>query len=131
MTDRADPARAESLTVLDGVPEGCGIFLGEAHDLLCVAVPNKVGLLMCSEYWHTVSNTRTTPAENEPRRLALGFLACFFFFSTLSLVWRKGRGPRLQTHLLHTIEVSISDVPLIAITDFQAPGQRRLVQVHE
>lgn len=48
MTDRADPVQAESLTILDGIPEGRGVFLGEAHDLLCVAVSNKVGLLMCS-----------------------------------------------------------------------------------
>lgn len=51
MTDRADPARAEQLTILDRIPEGRCVFLGEAHDLLCVAVSNKVGLLMCSEYW--------------------------------------------------------------------------------
>lgn len=79
MTDRADPARAELLTVLDRIPEGRGVFLGETHDLLCVAVSNKVGLLMCSKCWHTVSNPRAMSAENESRRLAGDFLGLPLF----------------------------------------------------
>jgi hypothetical protein len=34
-----------ALTVLDGVPEGCGVLFGEAHDLFCVAIADEIGLL--------------------------------------------------------------------------------------
>jgi len=34
-----------ALTVLDGVPEGCSVLLGEAHDLLCVSIADEIGLL--------------------------------------------------------------------------------------
>ncbi len=34
-----------ALTILDGIPEGGAVLLGQAHDLLCVSVADKVGFL--------------------------------------------------------------------------------------
>lgn len=35
------------------------------------------------------------------------------------------------THLLHTVEVRISYVPFVTVADLEAPGQLRLIQVHQ
>lgn len=46
--DGGRESRPRSLTILDRVPERGGVLLGQTHDLLCVAVSDKVGLV-CSE----------------------------------------------------------------------------------
>lgn len=115
------------LTILDGIPQRGSVFLGKAHNLLRIAVSDKIGL--CS-FWKTgnrqnlvfVIGTRSRSPHKTAKALYINLLK-----------QARGRiGQReKRTYLFDAVEKSISDVPLITVSDLQSPGECGLIQVHQ
>lgn len=89
--------------------------------MICLALPFRTKSAWCVGKMRSVSVS--IPRYHRPLELSL------------MATW-DGDGARREqavrcwrTHLLHTVQVRVSDVPLVAVADLEAPGQLRLVQV--